>query len=174
MADLVTIATGRFLSLVSRDGWEFATRSNATGVVAILAVTPQKEVVLVEQHRPPIGGPVIEIPAGLVGDRPDERGESAEAAARRELLEETGFLAPELIPAGSFASSAGLTDETVEFFVARDAERMNHGGGVDGEQITVHLVPASQMHDWLTEKTRSGIRVDARVLAGLSLLKAHP
>ncbi|MEL6797861.1 MAG: DNA mismatch repair protein MutT, partial [Planctomycetota bacterium] len=64
------MATGRFLSLVSRNGWEFATRVNARGVVAVVATTEANELVLVEQFRPPVGRSVIEIPAGLVGDDP--------------------------------------------------------------------------------------------------------
>ena len=81
-----TIASGRFLRFVQRDGWEFVTRSNASGVVAIIALTDDDELILIEQHRPPLGRTVIEIPAGLVGDDAEKTGEADLEAARREFL----------------------------------------------------------------------------------------
>lgn len=170
MSDTHTIASGRFLSLVSRGGWEYATRNNASGVVAVIAVTDHDEIVLVEQHRPPLNGSVIELPAGLVGDEPGATDEDAVVAANRELLEETGFVVSDLKYAGDFASSAGLTDETVSFYIARGASRQSSGGGVDGEQITVHTVEIKGVHEWLAQHISSGVRVDAKVLAGLAIL----
>ena len=79
--------TGRFLSLLERDGWEFASRSNASGVVVLIAVTDMDEIVLVEQFRTPVGSRVIELPAGLVGDV-DDTMETTLVAAARELEEE--------------------------------------------------------------------------------------
>ena len=173
MSDPTTLATGRFLSLVSRDGWEYATRTNATGVAAVVAVTDQGEIVLVEQHRPPVGGPVIEIPAGLVGDDPLAQSEDAIEAAQRELLEEAGFATAVLKHAGRFVSSAGLTDEAVDFYLAENVQRETDGGGVGNERITVHTVLLPQVHAWLAERLRLGVQVDSIVLTGLSLLEAH-
>lgn len=173
MSDPTTLAAGRFLSLVSRDGWEFAKRTNATGVVAVVAVTDQGEIVLVEQHRPPVGGPVIEIPAGLVGDEPQAQSEAAIEAAQRELLEETGFTAAVLKHAGRFVSSAGLTDEAVDFYLAESVQRETDGGGVGNERITVHTIQLSQVHAWLAARMRLGVQVDCKVLTGLSLLQVH-
>ncbi len=173
MSDQTMLAKGRFLSLVSRNGWEFTTRTNATGVVAVVAVTDRDEIVLVEQHRPPVGGPVIEIPAGLVGDDPLTQSEAAIEAAQRELLEETGFEAVALKHAGRFVSSAGLTDEAVDFYVTRSIHRKGAGGGVGNERIQVHTVPLHQVHAWLTDKMRLGIQVDSKVLSGLLLLQAY-
>lgn len=173
MNDPTTLAEGRFLSLVSRDGWEFATRTNSTGVVAVVAVTDHDEIVLVEQHRPPVGGPVIEIPAGLVGDEPLSQSEAASDAAQRELLEETGFAATVLKHAGRFVSSAGLTDEAVDFYLARDAQRQSGGGGVGNERISVHTLPLPEVHAWLTHRMELGTHVDSKVLTGLMLLQVH-
>lgn len=64
--DTKTHDAGRFLNLVSKDGWEYATRTGSTGVVAI---TADDHVLLIEQFRPPVDRFVIEIPAGLAGDR---------------------------------------------------------------------------------------------------------
>jgi len=66
--DTTTLYEGKFLSLVSNGRWEFTTRVGTAGVVAIVAVTDDDRVVLVEQFRPPVGKFVVEIPAGLVGD----------------------------------------------------------------------------------------------------------
>lgn len=173
MSDWKVIAGGRFLSLVSRGGWEYVTRTNAAGVVAVVAVTDQDEIVLVEQHRLPIGGPVVEIPAGLVGDCPDDEGEDPVVAAERELLEETGFVTSGLTPAGRFVSSAGLSDEAVTFFLARGVTRTSSGGGVGGERIAVHLIPIPEIHQWLVARLRDGVQIDAKVLTALALLQVY-
>ena len=89
--DLRPIAEGRHLGLWCRDGWEFARRRQGRGVVAIVALTTDRHLVLIEQHRVPLGASVIELPAGLVGDGAAGTDESIFDAARRELLEETGL-----------------------------------------------------------------------------------
>ena len=54
---------GRYLDLVERDGWEYSTRSNASAVVVIVAVTRDRRLLLVEQFRKPVGARVIDLPA---------------------------------------------------------------------------------------------------------------
>ena len=92
-------------------------------------------------------------------------------AAHRELLEETGFAATVLSHAGRFVSSAGLTDEAIDFYLAKRVQRETDGGGVGNERMTVHTVPLSHVHTWLTERMRRGMQVDSKVLTGLSLLQ---
>ncbi|MDA1027063.1 MAG: NUDIX hydrolase [Planctomycetota bacterium] len=167
-----TIASGRFLRFVQRDGWEFVTRSNASGVVAIIALTDDDELVLVEQHRPPLGRTVIEIPAGLVGDDAEKTGEADLEAARREFLEETGYTAEGWRSLITCASSAGLTDECIHFFRADGLTKAAEGGGVDGEGIRVVLVPRSRIHAWIQERVRDGLAVDAKVYSAIALLDA--
>src|SRR5688572_22223229 len=65
---VTTIAAGRFLRLARRGTWEFVERLGASGAVCIIAVTDERKLVLIEQPRPAMNGPVIELPAGLVGD----------------------------------------------------------------------------------------------------------
>jgi hypothetical protein len=62
---------GRFLGLKERDHWEYAYRTNASGVVVLVPVTDAGELVLVEQYRIPVKSRVLELPAGLVGDNGD-------------------------------------------------------------------------------------------------------
>ncbi len=173
MSESNTIASGRFISLVSKGGWEYATRSNSNGIVAMMATTDQNELVLVEQYRPPIGGNVIEIPAGLVGDDPSIHNENPMIAAKRELLEETGYCANELVSMGTLVSSSGLTDESVEFFRASNVELESEGGGVEGEKITTHLVPINDLYDWLNQRMKDNVRIDTKVYSGIALLQAY-
>lgn len=163
--------SGRFIELVSRNGWEYARRSNAMGVVAIIPVHADGRLVLLEQVRPAADGPVIEWPAGLVGDEGDA--ESHLEAAKRELLEETGYEAKDWEQVGEGMSSAGLTDEAVEFYLAKDLTRVADGGGVGGEDITIHEIAPGDLSGWIEEMKRAGKKVDVKVYAGLAMLNQH-
>src|SRR5215216_4963132 len=107
MPDRVVAETG-FLRLIDRDGWFFVQRPNATGVAVIVAVTDEGRLLLVEQHRPALGGSVIELPAGLAGDQSEHAQEALETAARRELLEETGYSCQQMQAVVTCASAPGL------------------------------------------------------------------
>lgn len=157
---------GRFLELVRDErGWEYARRTNATGVVVIAASTDRNEVILIEQHRPPVGASVIELPAGLVGD--DVADEALDVAAARELEEETGFGGAQLRWAVRGPSSAGMVAEVYDIFVAKGLVRRSAGGGVEGESIVTHLIPRDEVDRWLADRVAAGSLVDAKVYAGL-------
>lgn len=153
---------GRYLNLVERNGWEFATRVHPT-VVVLIAWTDADELLLVEQYREPVAARCIELPAGLVGDRPGERDEAELDAAFRELEEETGYRATALEELMRCPTSAGMTDECAVFFHARELERTSEGGGDASEDITVHRVPRNQVHDWLAERVRARQPVDPKI-----------
>jgi ADP-ribose pyrophosphatase len=157
---------GRYLSLLERDGWEFASRSNASGVVVLVAVTDGPEIVLVEQFRKPVGKNVIELPAGLIGDL-DDPNETILTAAARELEEETGFEASDLEIMLESPSSAGMSDEIVSFVLARGLRRTGPGGGDDSENIQVHVVPLDQADDWLQKQNVAGKPLDPKIYAAL-------
>lgn len=165
-----TIAEGRFLRLVDDGGWEYVERRRCTNVVGLIARTDDGKIVLVEQYRASMQAPVIELPAGLVGDEGD-RNESILAAARRELLEETGYAAREFKTAIAGPSSTGVTNEVVHFVLATGLEKKGSGGGVGGERITVHEVPIQDAGDWLRAQSASGLCIDPRVYIGLYFLK---
>jgi 8-oxo-dGTP pyrophosphatase MutT (NUDIX family) len=82
---------GKYIRMVDRNGWEYASRKNLTGIVGVIGVTDRNELLLIEQFRPPVNKQVIEIPAGLAGDLKGSRNEELAKAARRELFEETGY-----------------------------------------------------------------------------------
>jgi len=161
-----TLYRGRYLSLLEVDGWEYASRSNASGVVVLTAVTPGNELVLVEQFRTPVNNHVIELPAGLVGDT-DDPDESLLTAARRELLEETGFEAGNFEIMASFPSSAGMSDEIITFVRARDLVRVSDGGGDNSEDIRVHLVPVGEVAGWLETLRKQGTPADPKIFSAL-------
>lgn len=160
---------GRFLRMVSENGWEYAERTSVTGVVAIVAVTDDDRLLLVEQFRPPVGRSVIEIPAGLAGDIAGAENEALEEAARRELYEETGYHAATMRTLSTGPSSAGLTNELITFIEASSLKKTGTGGGDASESITVHEIALTELRDWLALQEADGKLVDPKVHAGLSM-----
>lgn len=126
----------------------------------------------VEQYRVPLGARTIEMPAGLVGDDHDQ--DTLEAAARRELVEETGWQpgSVEVLLVGP--TSAGMSNERIAFVRARDLRKVGDGGGVDNEDIVVHAVPRKQAPAWLMRKHAEGFELDLKLWAGLWMLEHNP
>ncbi len=173
MSNDITRYAGRYLSLLERDGWEFASRSNASGVVILVPVTEEGEIVLVEQFRKPIGKNIIELPAGLVGDHEDPD-ESILQAAKRELKEETGFEAAQLELLMECPNSAGMSDEIISFVMASGLRRIGPGGGDDSEDIQVHTIPLEEVDHWLREQRAAGKPTDPKIYAALYWLSERP
>ena len=162
-----TLWEGTHLNLVRHDRWESVQRRGTTGVVAIAAVTRDRKMILVEQFRPPVQQRVIEIPAGLAGDRPGQNDESPQAAAERELREETGYRAGKWQEVCRGLTSAGLTNEFVTLYLATHLERVEPGGGDSTEAIQVHEVALDQVPKWLAGKQRAGCGVDIKLYSAL-------
>lgn len=162
-----TLFATHWLGLHRIGHWDFVERPNADACVAVLAVTPAAEVVLIDQFRIPVQRRVIEIPAGLVGDDESHPGESLAATAGRELLEETGFRAGRIEPLLDSPTSAGMTSEMTYLFLATDLVREHPGGGVGHEDIRVHLVPLATLRDWLDARHHDGCAVDFKIHAAL-------
>ena len=166
----IVLAEGRRVRLVQQGHWEFAERTNARGAVVLAAATDDGRLLLVEQYRIPVGRRVIEPPAGLVGDVIGEEEEELETAARRELLEETGYEAARLELASIGPPSAGLATEIVAFFVARGLTKVHDGGGDDSEEIVVHAAPIDSIEPWLADRAAEGTLIDPKVYAALYFL----
>jgi len=171
MSDVV-LGEGKFLRLVSKNGWECVERKGCTGVVGIIALTPDNCILLVEQFRPPIGQMTIEIPAGLVGDVPgeDDRGNPEETAALRELMEETGYAPRELTRLFNGPTTTGMSAETITIFFAEHCFPMSQGGGVDDEKILVHKVPLNEAFEWICNQAKEGKVIDLKVRMALLML----
>jgi ADP-ribose pyrophosphatase len=165
----VTLFETRWLGLYRIDRWDFVRRPNSNAAVGILAITPENEIVLVEQFRIPMQARVIEVPAGLVGDEEEFADESLAETARRELLEETGYRAGSIVPLISSPTSSGMTSEFTHLFHATDLQREHEGGGVAGEHILVHHVPLSAIRLWLSAQEEEGKIIDSKIHAALWL-----
>ena len=167
----IVLFDGRHLRLVERDGWEYVERKTPTGIVAIVALTPGGGLLLVEQFRPAVGRTVVELPAGLAGDVPGHEKEELSLAARRELIEETGYDAEGFDFLSEGPPSPGATSEVVTFFRARGLTRVGSGGGDATERILVHEVAPREVEAFLSEKERQGALVDPKVFIGLYFLR---
>lgn len=165
------LAETKFLRMVQDQHWTYVSRPNITGAIAIISVTDDKEIVLIDQYRIPMQGRVIELPAGLVGDLPDSKMETKEEASQRELIEETGYRAETIEHVVEAASSAGLTDETVHLMMATGLTKVGEGGGDDLEDIIVHAIPIAEVDDWLSQQLSAGKFVDYKVYAGMYFAK---
>ena len=151
---------GNFLELRESQNWEFVQRVNAINVVVIMALTPDGNLLLVDQYRPPVEGRVIELPAGLVGD---DGPEGNLEAAQRELLEETGYRAESwnLLVDGPLVP--GMSTEWIHLYLAGNLEKNGSGGGVDDEDIIVHEVPPAHFLGWVSEMRLRGYMIDPKI-----------
>ena len=103
----------------------------------------------------------------LVGDVHGSEREGLLAAAKRELLEETGYQARTWTRLFAGPPSAGISSEVVTFYRATQLRRTTDGGGDEHEDITVHEVPLASIDAWLRRKTAKGVLIDPKVYAGL-------
>ena len=164
-----TVWSGRFLEARVDESWEYVVRTGSITAAVILAVD-DGHVLLVEQYRVPLGRNCIELPAGLVGV--EDESESVESSAARELEEETGYRAGSVEVLGEFASSPGMTSETFHLVRATGLQKTGDGGGVDGENITVHRVPLGEVAAFIASRRADGCAADAKLLPLLGLLQA--
>lgn len=172
--DPVTLHEGRWLRLRRRGTWEYCERTTGRDgmAVIIVAVTPDDEVLFVEQFRQPLQASTIEMPAGLVGDDHDD--DTLQQAARRELVEETGWEPRQVDVLLTGPTSSGMSNERIAFVRARDLQRVGPGGGVAGENITVHAVPRATAPAWLMQQQARGCELDLKLWAGLWMIDRNP
>jgi ADP-ribose pyrophosphatase len=155
---------GKSILVLERDGWEYVERKKAKEAVAVIAVTDDGEVILTEQYRRPVDARVIDWPAGLVGDEGER---DPEATAKKELEEETGFRCERVELLARGPSSPGITSEIVSLYRAFGAKRVGKGGGVEGEKITVHVIPLASVEEWLRKREGEGVLVDLKLWGGI-------
>lgn len=167
IGDRTVVWEGKYIRVVVRGRWEFAERKNITGIVGMVPVTDDGRIVLVEQFRPAVNARVIELPAGLVGDEAGQEDEPHVAAARRELIEETGYRAGTLKRIFHGSASAGISAEQITFFLATDLEKIGPGGGDATEDIIIHEVPLSELTEWLDAKHAEGLVIDVKIYSAL-------
>ncbi|MFM6967252.1 MAG: NUDIX domain-containing protein [Rhodoluna sp.] len=112
------------------------------GAVAILALNEANQVLLINQYRHPVREYLWEIPAGLL----DIPGESKLEAAKRELLEETGYIADSWDELIEFHTTPGGNNETIAIFLARDLRHQGHDLDLEGEETDMEVawIPLSE------------------------------
>jgi ADP-ribose pyrophosphatase len=166
MSDTVeTVWSGKYIEARRKGRWEFVGRANNIHAAVIVAIE-DGHVLLVEQNRVPLGGPCLELPAGLVGDV--DKGETVEVSAARELEEETGYRPGHIEIVGRFASSPGMVSETFTLVTAHDLEKVGDGGGDAHEGITVHRVPLADVPRFVADKRAAGVFIDVKMLVLLA------
>jgi ADP-ribose pyrophosphatase len=133
-------------------------------VAYILPLLDDGRVVLLRQYRPVVRAQIWELPAGTI-----EPGESPEACARRELVEEAGYEAGRLEPLGEALADPGLTDERIFLFLARDLRPVARGLDAD-EHIDVAPVPLAKAYRMVD----AGEILDAGTLIALYRLRSGP
>lgn len=152
---------GRFITAKRRGQWEYVSRARGIKAAVILAVE-DGHVLLVEQYRVPLGARCVELPAGLIGDH--DEGEDTITSAARELEEETGYRAAVLEIVGEFFSSPGMVSESFTLVRASGLTKVSEGGGVDGENITVHRVALDDVPSFVKAKRADGCVIDVKIL----------
>jgi len=133
-------------------------RIDSSDWVNIVALTARDELVMVRQYRHGEGRVTLEIPGGLV-----DPGESADVAAARELLEETGYRANAVKRLGIVNPNPALFGNRTETYLARGVERVGEIQNGHTEETAVELVPLAQ----LSETLRAGKITSALVVAAL-------
>ena len=162
-----------------RREWDMTTRttkdvSSAADAVVILPLLSRSgahvhvlETILVEQFRPPVDRKTLELPAGLI-----DKGESASAAALRELKEETGFVGEVRSVSAEICMSPGMCDETVRLVVVdvdldAPANRSPKQQLDEGEYCIVRRVPVASLRELLDAESASKMAIEGLFLFAL-------
>ncbi len=159
--------SGNYIVTKRRGPWEYVERARNIGAAVVLAVE-DGHVLLVEQWRVPLQRRCLELPAGLVGDEAED--EDVVTSAARELEEETGWRPDRVEIVGDFASSPGMVSEMFTLVTAHGLIKMGDGGGLGGENITVHRVALDEVSDFIATKRDEGCAIDAKLLLLLSVI----
>lgn len=131
--------------------------------VAVVAVDVDGRVVLLRQYRHPVGGYLLELPAGKL----DVDGESPEDAARRELVEEAGVAAGELVELVAFHNSAGWNDERTIVYLSADVDDAEAPDGFTAEAEEADMQVVRMPLAEAVAMAERGEITDAKTIVGL-------
>ncbi|AYV66933.1 ADP-ribose pyrophosphatase [Niallia circulans] len=133
------------------------------GAVAVIAITDDNKLVMVEQYRKPLEKVIVEIPAGKL-----EKDEEPALCARRELEEETGYECESLELVSSFYTSPGFADEIIHVYVAKGLKQKENAAGLDEDEfVNVLEITLDEALEFIKEK-----RIfDAKTIFGVQYLQ---
>lgn len=133
------------------------------GAVAVIALTPKKELLLVEQYRKPLEMSILEIPAGKI-----EPNEAPKITALRELEEETGFTTENLNYIISFYTSPGFADEIIHIYYTEQLTELKYPVlGDEDEFVEVHKL----LQDEIKQAVDNQLIFDAKTLYAIQYLQ---
>ncbi len=125
--------------------------------VNVIPLTPDEQVVMIEQWRHGTRTVELETPGGLMDD-----GESPEVCGRRELLEETGYEGEKLVRLGSVHPNPAIQGNTQHYLLATGCRKIGEPQLDHAEDISVRLVPLRDIPDFIrTGKIMHGIVISA-------------
>ncbi|MCG7342979.1 NUDIX hydrolase [Sporosarcina sp. ACRSL] len=137
------------------------------GAVAVIAITDNRKLVLVEQYRKALDRSIIEIPAGKI-----EPGEDIEVTALRELEEETGYGATQFEYLQSFATSPGFANEIIHIFVAQGLYKIDKPAqGDEDEFIQLFECTIEEAEEMVLEQRIYDAKTAFAILYAKKLLK---
>ncbi|MCI0455258.1 MAG: NUDIX hydrolase [Candidatus Dadabacteria bacterium] len=114
--------------------------------VNVVAITPDDEIILIEQYRHGIRSITLEIPGGMVDD-----GESPLEAGKRELLEETGYESNEWVCIGKINPNPAIQNNACYTYLATNAKMVQAPSFEGSEDIAVSLTPSTDIMSLVAE-----------------------
>ena len=157
-SDMVRLPNGRVLSpfhIVELPDW-----------VNVIAITPDRNVLLVEEYRHGAAQTILELPSGVI----DGTKEPPATAVKRELLEETGFASDNWHALGSSFANPARQANRVYSFVALNARKVAEPSPDEGEVILTHEVP---WRDFLADLDAGRLELQGFHLAALWMLRGY-
>lgn len=165
---------GKYIQVINRryidnDGqeriWELVIRKVFGRTVVVVPVTVEKVLILEKIYRIALASDVLELPAGLM----DSEGETEEEVARRELLEETGYVVDTLELLTVAPADPGLSTQELAIYLGYNARKVQEPQLGDSEIIEVVKVPIDHVMQYLEENSGK-TKIDIKIVAILPLL----